>query len=144
MWWMADNRTESKMIFEMVGIITRSQRDEESVIDFILCNQKMVRNFKEMNIDEKKEIFDLSDHCLLNAKFSYVHGKVTGVGKTRKAEEIIYYKTNDEDLKIQYIQNIEDHLKTEDKATPKMDRLETLMQASAEMHLKKIIRNKDK
>lgn len=51
------------------GEKTRNQRMEKSAIDFIFVNQRIYRNFTYMSIDEEKEIFHLSDHCFVIAKF---------------------------------------------------------------------------
>ena len=51
------------------GVTTREKNGIKSVIDFALANGKMYSNFIKMNIDENKNIFDLSDHCLIKLEF---------------------------------------------------------------------------
>ena len=51
------------------GEITRSQNDFESAIDLVLVNGKLLNNYTHMNIDEDKNIFDLSDHSLIQVFF---------------------------------------------------------------------------
>ena len=53
----ADDRCE--------GEVTRRQRGEESVLDFILVSSNVYEKYRGMYIDENKTKFDLSDHCLL-------------------------------------------------------------------------------
>ena len=50
---------------QCAGEITRSQNDFESAIDLVLVNGKPLNNYTYMNIDEDKNIFDLSDHILI-------------------------------------------------------------------------------
>ena len=47
---------------ECTGEITWEQKNKRSVIDYILVNKDMHESFISMNIDESKEVFDLSDH----------------------------------------------------------------------------------
>ena len=57
------------------GEITWSRKKQKSSIDFIVCNQEMYKYFIKMEIVESKEIFDLSDHHLLEALFNIRHEK---------------------------------------------------------------------
>ena len=50
------------------GTYTWSSRGQKSIIDYAIINQKMYQNFKHMNIDEENEIFDISDHNLIEVK----------------------------------------------------------------------------
>ena len=54
---------------ECIGEITRDDGRHKSVIDFVLVNESMYDNFVRMNIDEKKDCFDLSDHCMIRIDF---------------------------------------------------------------------------
>ena len=48
------------------GIYTWGRGDQKSAIDFILLNTLADKLCQEMNIDEKQEKFDLSDHNLID------------------------------------------------------------------------------
>ena len=51
------------------GEITREQGMHTSVIDFVLVNELLYKDFIAMDIDEKKDVFDLSDHCMIRIDF---------------------------------------------------------------------------
>ena len=52
------------------GKITWSRNEETSVIDLVFTNQTLCNYFKNMEIDEEQEIYDLYDHNLMSeAKF---------------------------------------------------------------------------
>ena len=48
-----------------IEVTTREENGHKSVIDFIMVNSVLYDYFVEMRIDEQKEKFDLSDHCLV-------------------------------------------------------------------------------
>ena len=75
------------------GEITREENGIKSTIDFILVNSNMYPVFKEMEIDEDKKIYDLSDHCLikLNLEVSQKNSS-----KTKNREIIEYFNTKDD------------------------------------------------
>ena len=41
-------------------------RDQETTIDYALVNRKMFNYYKNIKIYENKEMFDLSDHCMID------------------------------------------------------------------------------
>ncbi|CAL4059364.1 unnamed protein product, partial [Meganyctiphanes norvegica] len=51
------------------GTTTWEARDQKSTVDFVLVNQKMYSRFIEMEIDEKREKIDISDHNLITVTF---------------------------------------------------------------------------
>lgn len=51
------------------GEVTWTRGNQNSTIDYILVNETMYDKFISMTIDEDKEIYDLSDHNLLTARF---------------------------------------------------------------------------
>ena len=56
------------------NLYTRVQRDVKSVIDFFLVNECMHRKFERLVIDEKKESYDMSDHCYMSGLFTVGEG----------------------------------------------------------------------
>ena len=65
-----DMMTEDSMILltdteKCKTIYTRGRGDQKSAIDFILVNTLAYKLCQEMNIYEKQEKFDLSDHNLI-------------------------------------------------------------------------------
>lgn len=47
-----------------MGEITWQNKNETSVIDFLLVNQRMYDRFISMKIDENNDKFDISDHMI--------------------------------------------------------------------------------
>ena len=43
---------------------------KKSAIDHILINGRMMESFKGMQIDDSKELLNISDHCLVRAWFN--------------------------------------------------------------------------
>ena len=77
------------------GITTWEQNEKKSTIDYILVDQQMPKMFHSMNVDEEKEVFDLSDHNLLAAYFNMK----TPLGREftkNKFREITYLKKNED------------------------------------------------
>ena len=72
------------------GEITREENGVGSVIDFALCNKNLYNIYKNMEIDEDKSLFSLSDHCLIEINFLL---KEQHVKKFKKSEIVEYYDT---------------------------------------------------
>ena len=71
-----------------VGTVTWEKNESRSTIDFILVNNEGNKDFLQMNIDEKKEIYDLSDHNLIQASFNWDARRERNFSTTTK--EITY------------------------------------------------------
>ena len=71
------------------GLITWKRNDQESVIDFILVNNKMLNFFQSMIVDESKSMYDLSDHNFISATFLVM----LNAGPKQKSEEFIEHYT---------------------------------------------------
>ena len=52
-----------------IGEYTWQRREQRSAIDFILANEGGYSRFRGMTIDEARNEIDLSDHCLVTARF---------------------------------------------------------------------------
>ena len=80
---------------ECKGEVTWRQGEHCSVIDYVLVNDKAYKRFTNMEIDDKKEVYDLSDHNLIEAVFKVKEGI-----KDFKKDWIVreYYKTDQEAL----------------------------------------------
>ena len=55
---------------ECEGKVTWEARGLKSAIDYALANQKMMDKYVNMKIDEEREVFDLSDHCMIKVALS--------------------------------------------------------------------------
>ena len=58
------NQTE-----ECIGTYTFNSSIGKSAIDHLIVNDELMSNYKGMHIDERKELLDISDHCLVRAWF---------------------------------------------------------------------------
>ena len=47
------------------GTYTWQRGEQKSTIDLIMVSQCRYKKFEEMEVDEKREIYDLSDHCMV-------------------------------------------------------------------------------
>ena len=129
---------------ECSGEITRSQRGEESAIDFVLFNQNMFQKFCAIEIDEGKELFDLSDHCLLTVTID-VNRKKNNFDKKCEKQIIEYYKLNSEELKSRFLNKLEEDI-NENKHLQQntMQDLDRAIKENAEKILKKTIIRRSK
>ena len=125
------------------GKITWRQGGHESVIDFVFCNEKMYNNVESIEIDEAREIMDISDHNLINIKIKTEET----TKKTRSIEkEINYYKLT-EDRMINMKNEVKKIILEEDIQT--MESLEHKVKEQCDRTLKvtkriKKNQNKDK
>jgi len=125
----ADDRCEGKY--------TRMERGECSVIDYMLVDEKMYDKFLEMRIDEGKENFDLSDHCLMTAKFKISEGSRRWAGKWETWE---YYKVDDQDIMGSFVREMENRVVGGD--IDNIVHFENAIKDSADNTLKKKIRRR--
>ena len=87
------------------GVITREEGRHKSVIDFVLVNEFLYDDFVKMDIDENKELFDLSDHCMIRIDFRFgLKGSNEGVHKN-----VEYYRVKD-DMKERFLLKMEERL----------------------------------
>ena len=84
--------------------------NHKSVVDFIAVNANLYKEFREMEIDEQREKFELSDHNVLEAKFNSNYIKE----KNQFGKNIYYYyKINQHTVKkfknkcIKYLEDVE-------------------------------------
>ena len=77
------------------GIYTRSRGGSKSAIDMVLMNEDMYNWCEKMEIDEKKEVINISDHCLINVKCN-IRGKDKNKFRKIEWEEEEYYRKDQE------------------------------------------------
>ena len=85
------------------GEITRDENGNKSSIDFVLVNELMYEFFKHMEIDEHKNTYDLSDHCLINITFNLQNSQNQASNK----KEIVEYLCVNDSVKDSFIQDVE-------------------------------------
>ena len=117
------------------GEATWGRGEQSSTIDFILTNNNMTDKFERMHIDEKQEIYDLSDHNLITAHFKT--SKYQKKNEEIKLETFEYYKM-DEERTEKYLQHLEEKIKNEEEK-PNIHKLENMIIESANETLKKTI-----
>ena len=83
---------------------------ERNVIDKMLVNAKMYSYFQDMEIDEKQEAIDVTDHNLLRAKFLKAD-TMRNFNKHTKWGKIQYYKTDANSLD-QLVAKVEEKINT--------------------------------
>ena len=131
--WLDDyNLTLLNLDEKCEGAFTRTIKDQKSIVDYVLINKKMYNRFKEMKIDENKEIYDRSDHNLITVNFM-----VKNEGNIRKNPMIEreYYTKDPETLKI-YCEKLEQYGE-ENKIEDLTEMLETEEKIAKEILLKK-------
>ena len=119
--------------------MTREKGGTRSVIDFMLVNEAMYRYFVKMMIDENKERLGVSDHVLLEAKFS-----VRGEYEEERVEEVKqreHYKVNDEDKLKVFAERVETKVR-EWQGEMKVENLDEIMRSSADEILKRVYKGK--
>ena len=90
------------------GEKTWSRGEQNSVIDYILCNEKMYKYFSSMNIDENRDIFDNSDHNFINVDIRYKEEMIISQNK-----QILLNKKGEEDI-TKYINHIKSKVEQTD------------------------------
>lgn len=56
------------------GEITRSRNEhieQRSITDYVLVSHRVYNNYRSMNIDEERDIFDPSDHSLIQVELKF-------------------------------------------------------------------------
>ena len=118
------------------GEITRIQGDQRSAIDFKIVNQALYKFFQSMSIDENKEKFDLSDHCLMESTFE-IEGEYNHNGQRGRRIENEYYKTNSAELKGKFLRELEnDKLHMSERNSINVADFEELLRKNADNVLK--------
>ena len=105
------------------------QREQKSAIDLIMVNQCGYEKFDEMEVDEKREIYDLSDHCMVRLRLKIKKNKQ----KKEKEETIEKYRLSQGRMN-NYKKEVKDRL-TEKEDIDIMT-INKIMKESAEKHLK--------
>ena len=121
------------------GTTTWSRRSQKSTIDFLLVNNAAYNICSRMQIDEKQEKFDLSDHNLIETtlKMDCDHINYQRRGEW---ENIEYYKTDEQSIHS-FITELEDNLGKEDNLIP-MEDLNMMIRQVADDKLKTTYRRR--
>ena len=118
------------------GIYTWGRGEQKSAIDFILVNTLAYKLCQEMNIDEKQEKFDLSDHNLIEISLKL---NDTNYQRRGKWEEKQYYRLDDESLD-KYIVQLELDLETTNDIT--IEEFNAMVSSAASRTLKSTYRRR--
>ena len=136
------NLTVSNSDPNWIGLYTREQNDNRSVIDYVLMNKEMYQIFNYMHIDEDKLLFDLSDHCLLEV-FLLIEQQNNIYSKNNSYMIKEYCKVNDEELLDLYVENVSKILiELEKNEQVDIEKFEKVMKDEANRLLKKNIKFK--
>ena len=121
------------------GETTWSRGNQKSAIDFFFCSQDMYKYFTHLFIDEDKELYDLSDHHMLEASFCLVTGRVQK-RYTNEYKEIVYLKINEE-TKQNYRRKMECWI-TNGKNTGKLSDFHEAIKIAAKSEMERTIKKK--
>ena len=80
------------------GTYTWSRGEQKSAIDFVLVNH-LAYNLWCNGCDEKQELFDLTDHHLIEVHLK-IQNEHSNYQRNGESEEKDYYKLDDESLKV--------------------------------------------
>ena len=111
------------------GTYTWQRGEQKSAIDLIMVNQCGYEKFEEMEVDEKREIYDLSDHCMVRLSLKRKKNKQ----KKKKEETIEKYRLSQRRMN-NYKKEVKDRL-TEKEDIDIMT-INKIMKESPEKYLK--------
>ena len=110
------------------GETTREENGHKSAIDFVLVNEPLYGDFVEMDIDEHKNFFDLSDHCTIRIDF-----RIGMKGKNERLQRNIEYYRIKDDMKEKFLNKLEGKLRKMEEAEQKLVFHEVVKEACEEV-----------
>ena len=116
------------------GEVTREENGIQSTIDFMLTDKRLYKDFVSLEIDEKKEIYDLSDHCVMKAKFETK--EYISINQRSSPENMQYFSVKEE-FKIDYLTDLRNRLRQEEEEPMKMEKLDEIIRSSMDAILKR-------
>ena len=120
------------------GTTTREENGIKSTIDFVLICQKLYKNYLSMEIDEEKNYFDMSDHCILRTILSNEEKK----NKLKDQPKYYEYISVKDELKANFIQNLERKIEEESEIED-MEEFEKLISGAVVERLQRKILRKE-
>ena len=120
------------------GTYTWMRGEQKSVIDYVLVNSKMYDYYRSIQIDEGKEIFDISHHNLIVVNFSTETDECR-FEKLGKWETREFYKTDEISLN-RYVRALE--TKITGRNTDHINTLNEAIKETADEILRKTYRKK--
>ena len=88
------------------GMITWSRGEQRSAIDFVIVNNNALNLCDSMKIDEQQDIFDLSDHNLIEVNLN-LHNTHHNFDRNSEWKETVYYKLDENSIE-EYIRELEE------------------------------------
>ena len=122
---------------ECEGIITWEARGMKSAIDYALANRKMFNYYKSMTIDENKEIYDLSDHCLIKVDLEI------GITKILDREEDIVRNCFTRERMERFREEVKGSLAGISEEEVNIERIDETLKSAAQNHLRKKIKRRN-
>ena len=116
------------------GTYTWQRGEQKSAIDLIMVNQCGYEKFEEMEINKKKEIYDLSDHCMVRLSLKMKKNKQ----KREKEQTVEKYRLSQGRMNNYYIKEVKYRLTEKEDIARYNDN--KVMKESTEKHLKVTIR----
>lgn len=115
------------------GQVTWRRNQQYSTIDFAMTNSNQYEKFSDMVIDEEQELYDLSDHNMMEISFKYV----TKSKEERKEQE--YFKKDEKSMEI-YVQRVKELLQR--NPPNRIEQFNEIVIKAADDTLKKVIKRK--
>ena len=135
--WIADyNLVLMNCDMKCEGTYTWSQREQKSVIDYVMVNKEAYDIIKYMKIDENKEILDITDHNIITIGMGITTNNFRK-GKWIKRE---YYKTDPDSLK-RFLDETERRIKQQELKD--INQINKVMKETADNLLKNTYTRKD-
>ena len=104
---------------------------QKSAIDYALANQKMMDKYVGMSIDEEREIFDLSDHCMLRVELTLKAEQV------RQKQNNVVVNCMTEERKTKFVKAVREELEKVQDMSMNMERFDSAMKEAAKAHIRK-------
>ena len=111
------------------GVFTWERGESRSVIDLAMANERGYETFVDMEIDEKREKMDISDHCLIEIRVRTKMKKK----KWKEWMESYYYSTKKEKM-TKYAAEVDGKIREEGEIT--MKRINGIIEEAANEHLR--------
>ena len=137
--WMNDyNLTLLNAREETKGLYTWERGEQKSVIDYVLVNEEMELHIDKMEIDENKELMDISDHNLIKLSFRI---DLESSKDFRNARwEITDYITTKKEVLEKFIVKMEESLTS--KRVERMEELDKMVEEEMQRSLKRSYKKK--
>ncbi|XP_068203640.1 probable inactive protein kinase DDB_G0270444 [Palaemon carinicauda] len=118
------------------GIYTCEKLQQKGIIDYVLVNEQIYKNFREINIDDEKLNFDISYHNLITIELEFMRDQNENFNKGRW-EEIKYFGTDENSLR-EYTTRVKEILR--DRQIDRIEGKDLIIKEATEEKLARVYR----